>query len=162
MQQQIIELLSSQSQLMPAQIAEQLGVSEWQVVEQLGQQKAILPLTQLDELMTQLPEYGPMTTIINIDGNIFEFKGPFPKGKYGHGYYNIYSKGEGLHGHLKLTDISAIALVSRPFRGQQSYSFNFFNASGKVIFKVYLGRDSQRQLFAEQVNRFQQLFDSVE
>lgn len=148
----------SQPDLMPAQLASELGIAELDVVAALPQaQRVFLPLTQIDELLQSLPEWGPLTTIVMLSGSVFEFKGDFPQGKFAHGYYNLYSKGDGLHGHLKLDNMRAIALISRPFRGSQSHSINFFGPQGEVVFKVYLGRDKQRVLFPEQVRRFKAL-----
>ncbi|MCL1092595.1 heme utilization cystosolic carrier protein HutX [Shewanella kaireitica] len=140
---------------MPSQIAAELNVSEFEVVSVLPtEQLALLPVSEKDALLTSLPEWGNMTTIVSASGSIFEFKGSFPKGKYAHGYYNLITKGDGLHGHLKLDDISAIALISKPFRGTESHSINFFGPAGEVVFKVYLGRDKKRVLLPEQVARF--------
>ncbi|MEZ9819562.1 heme utilization cystosolic carrier protein HutX [Shewanella sp. 10N.286.45.A1] len=143
---------------MPSQIAAELNVSEFEVVSALPrEQLALLPVSEKDALLTSLPEWGNMTTIVSASGSIFEFKGAFPKGKYAHGYYNLITKGDGLHGHLKLDDISAIALISKPFRGTESHSINFFGPAGEVVFKVYLGRDKKRVLLPEQVARFKAL-----
>ena len=62
---------------------------------------------------------------------------------------------EGLHGHLKLDGITHIALLSKPFMGKESYAFAFIAASGRCAFKIYLGRDADRRLLADQVTRFQ-------
>lgn len=143
---------------MPSQIAAELNVSEFEVVSALpSEQLALLPISEKDTLLASLPEWGNMTTIVSVSGSIFEFKGAFPKGKYAHGYFNLITKGDGLHGHLKLDDISAIALISKPFRGTESHSINFFGAAGEVVFKVYLGRDKKRVLLPEQVTRFKAL-----
>jgi putative heme utilization carrier protein HutX len=159
---QIQQYLSENPAAMPGQVAQALSITELEVVTALPtEQLALLPLTEKDNLLTSLPEWGNMTTIISVSGSIFEFKGSFPKGKYAHGYYNLITKGEGLHGHLKLDDISAIALISKPFRGTESHSINFFGALGEVVFKVYLGRDKKRVLLSSQVERFQALKGSV-
>lgn len=119
----IRSMLKDRPELMAGQIAAELAVTELEVVSQLPQgQFALLSLSEKDILLEELPTWGPMTTIISVSGSIFEFKGAFPKGKYAHGYYNLITKGDGLHGHLKLDDISAIALLSRPFRGQESHA----------------------------------------
>ncbi|MDP5146360.1 heme utilization cystosolic carrier protein HutX [Shewanella sp. ULN5] len=158
---QIQQYLSDNPASMPGQVAQALSITELEVVTALPtDQLALLPLTAKDNLLASLPEWGNMTTIISVSGSIFEFKGHFPKGKYAHGYYNLITKGEGLHGHLKLDDISAIALISKPFRGTESHSINFFGTQGEVVFKVYLGRDKKRVLLSDQVERFQALKDS--
>ncbi len=90
-------------------------------------------------------------------GSIFEVKAPFPKGKLARGYYNLMGKEGELHGHLRLDLVEHIALVSKPFMGQESYFIGFFAAQGECVFKVYLGRDKQRNLYPEQIEKFQQL-----
>ncbi|MCK7629923.1 heme utilization cystosolic carrier protein HutX [Shewanella sp. JNE10-2] len=147
-----------QADLMPAQLASELGIAEMEVVAALPPEQVVfVPLTQLDTLLQMLPEWGNLTTIVMLSGSVFEFKGDFPQGKYAHGYYNLYSKGDGLHGHLKLDTMRGIALISRPFRGSESHSINFFGSEEEVVFKVYLGRDKQRALFPEQVQQFKAL-----
>lgn len=76
----------------------------------------------------------------------------------GRGYYNLNMKDdEGtLHGHVKLGNLAQIAFVSLPFRGKESYNIAFIANNGQTIFKVYLGRDEQRQLFPHQVEKFKQ------
>jgi len=143
---------------MPTQAAAEFGVSEWVVVSALPpEQMSQFPLADKDELLSSLPDWGTMTTIIAVSGSIFEFKGSFPQGKYAYGYYNLITEGEGLHGHLNFDNLSAIALISRPFRGKERHSINFFGSEGEMIFRVYLGRDSQRVLIPEQVTRFNAL-----
>ena len=46
---------------------------------------------------------------------------------------------------------------SKLFMGKEGHSFQFFGHSGRCIFKIYLGRDEQRQLLPEQVERFMAL-----
>ena len=160
--EQIKQYLTENPAAMPAQVAVALSITELEVVTALPEEQlSLLPLSEKDDLLASLPEWGNMTTIVSASGSIFEFKGSFPKGKYAHGYYNLITKGEGLHGHLKLDDISAIALISKPFRGTESHSINFFGAQGEVVFKVYLGRDKKRVLLSDQVERFQALKASV-
>ncbi|ABV88641.1 heme utilization cystosolic carrier protein HutX [Shewanella pealeana] len=160
--EQIRQHIENNPAAMPSQIAAELNISEFDVVSALPvEQITILPLAEKDALLAELPEWGNMTTIVSASGSIFEFKGSFPKGKYAHGYYNLITKGDGLHGHLKLDVITAIALISKPFRGTESHSINFFGSQGEVVFKVYLGRDKKRVLLPEQVARFNQLKQQV-
>lgn len=109
-----------------------------------------------EEILTTISQWGEFTTIIEKEGSIFEIKAPFPSGMVGRGYYNLNMKGDegALHGHLKLDNLAKIAFVSLPFRGKESYNIAFIADNGQTIFKVYLGRDEQRQLFPEQVEKF--------
>ncbi|MGL5798842.1 MAG: heme utilization cystosolic carrier protein HutX [Plesiomonas sp.] len=140
-------------------LASQFSVSEQQLVAALpAAMSTWIPAERAQTLLESLTEWGTLTTIIESEGSIFEFKGAFPTGKPAHGYFNLYTKSaEGLHGHLKLDQVAHIALLEKPFMGKESYSLLFFAQSGRCIFKVYLGRDSKRQLFPEQVSRFNQL-----
>lgn len=109
-----------------------------------------------EAILTQLPEWGNVTTIVHSCGSIFEFKAPFPKGNLDHGYYNIMGKA-GLHGHLRLDLIEHITFVSKAFHGMQTHYIGFYTDAGECVFKVYLGRDKKRQLLPEQVKNFHQI-----
>ncbi|WP_298770562.1 heme utilization cystosolic carrier protein HutX [uncultured Shewanella sp.] len=148
--------------MMPSQVADALKVSELAVVKALPDDEwHSIALTEMDELFTHLPQWGNVTTIITVSGNIFEFKGPFPKGKYARGYYNLIPKNNGFHGHLKLDEIIHIVIISKAFRGRESYSINFFGRFEEIVFKVYLGRDEKGVLLPKQVERIKQLINRV-
>ncbi|XAW88487.1 heme utilization cystosolic carrier protein HutX [Vibrio sp. CDRSL-10 TSBA] len=156
--QQVAHLLESEPSLLPAAIAQQLNVSEYEVVSALPSGMAtILDGAQAESVLTDLADWGPVTTIVHSFGSIFEVKAPLPKGKTARGYYNLMGREGQLHGHLKLDLIAHIALVSKPFNGRESHYFGFFTQQGDSVFKVYLGRDEQRQLLADQVARFKAL-----
>ncbi|HBC3928641.1 TPA: heme utilization cystosolic carrier protein HutX [Vibrio parahaemolyticus] len=153
--QQVEVLLEQEPQLLPAAMAERLGVTEFDVVAALPQEMvAIAPGEQVQTILESLVGFGPVTTIVHSFGSIFEVKAPFPKGKVARGYYNLMGREGELHGHLKLDNVKNIALVSKPFMGRESHYFGFFSEYGSNIFKVYLGRDEKRELIAEQVTAF--------
>ncbi|HBH7872049.1 heme utilization cystosolic carrier protein HutX [Vibrio parahaemolyticus] len=153
--QQVEVLLEQEPQLLPAAMAERLGVTEFDVVAALPQEMvAIAPGEQAQTILESLVGFGPVTTIVHSFGSIFEVKAPFPKGKVARGYYNLMAREGELHGHLKLDNVKNIALVSKPFMGRESHYFGFFSECGSNIFKVYLGRDEKRELIAEQVAAF--------
>ncbi|HIF5998831.1 TPA: heme utilization cystosolic carrier protein HutX [Vibrio parahaemolyticus] len=153
--QQVEALLEQEPQLLPAAMAERLGVTEFDVVAALPQEMvAIAPGEQAQTILESLVGFGPVTTIVHSFSSIFEVKAPFPKGKVARGYYNLMGREGELHGHLKLDNVKNIALVSKPFMGRESHYFGFFSECGSNIFKVYLGRDEKRELIAEQVTAF--------
>ncbi|HCH6187698.1 TPA: heme utilization cystosolic carrier protein HutX [Vibrio parahaemolyticus] len=154
-EQQVEVLLEQEPQLLPAAMAERLGVTEFDVVAALPQEMvAISPGEQAQTILESLVGFGPVTTIVHSFGSIFEVKAPFPKGKVARGYYNLMGREGELHGHLKLDNVKNIALVSKPFMGRESHYFGFFSECDSNIFKVYLGRDEKRELIAEQVTAF--------
>ncbi|EOW2077686.1 heme utilization cystosolic carrier protein HutX [Vibrio mimicus] len=155
LQQQVAQLLEQQPTLLPAAMAEQLNVTEFEVVNALPDDMvAVVDGNQAQAILESLPDWAPVTTIITVAGSIFEVKAPFPKGKVARGYYNLMGREGELHGHLKLDNISHVALVSKPFMGRESHYFGFFTEQGDNAFKIYLGRDEKRELIPEQVARF--------
>lgn len=158
LKQQIQTILADEPGKLPSEIAQQLNVSEAQVVFAFDQQMTTrISGDQAESLLSELTTWGNVTTIMHSEGSIFEVKAPFPKGKLAHGYYNLMGREGELHGHLRLDLITDIALVSKPFRRSESHYFGFFTQQGDSMFKIYLGRDKKRQLLADQVEKFQQL-----
>lgn len=138
-------------------MAEELDLTEGEVTFALpSEQVTKIAGNYTEHILSLLPNWGNVTTIVHSYGSIFEFKNPFPKGKVAHGYYNIMGK-EGLHGHLKIDLVEHIAFVSKPFRTMESHYIGFYTSTGHCIFKVYLGRDKSRQLFPKQIASFNAL-----
>ncbi len=155
---QVATLIEQEPRLRPVSIAERLGVAELAVIEVLPDEMvSIAPGEQAQAILESLVGFGPVTTITHSFGSIFEIKAPFPKGSVAHGYYNLHGQPGELHGHLKLSEVQSVALVSKPFMGKDSHYFGFYTEQGNNIFKVYLGRDEKGELFAEQVERFKQM-----
>ncbi|TEW54162.1 heme utilization cystosolic carrier protein HutX [Psychromonas sp. RZ22] len=155
---QVNDILKEQPSLLPIDVANLLNTNEAAVVFAMpGNDVVRISGEYAQDILEDLPAWGPVTTIVRVLGSIFEVKGAFPKGKLAYGYYNL-NPGKGqFHGHLRLDLITDIALVSKPFRGTESHYFGFFNAQGESVFKIYLGRDAKRVLLADQVQKFLQL-----
>ncbi|QIM64437.1 heme utilization cystosolic carrier protein HutX [Frederiksenia canicola] len=155
--QQVAKLLAENPNIITLEIAEKLQCPEGEVLCALPTEFVrVFAGSRAEEILTVISKWGIFTTIIEKEGSIFEIKDNFPSGMIGRGYYNLNMKGDegAIHGHLKLDNIAKIAFVSLPFRGKESYNIAFIAHSGQTIFKVYLGRDEQRQLFPEQVAQF--------
>uniref|UniRef100_A0A7S9J201 Heme utilization cystosolic carrier protein HutX n=1 Tax=Shewanella eurypsychrophilus TaxID=2593656 RepID=A0A7S9J201_9GAMM len=152
-----IETISKQQPLSSlAQVGRQLGLTELETVQALpAKQAQLVDGANFDRLMAELADFGPTTTVIEVAGQILEYKGGFPEGSYGHGFYNL--KGEHLRGHLNPREVYAIAFVRRPFMRMDTRAIWLFNAQGLCSFKIYLGRDDKRKLLTEQVTRFDEL-----
>lgn len=125
---QVAQLLNDEPALLPAQIAERLGVSEFAVVSAFPREMVtLLSGDDAQMVLTEIADWGTnVTTIVQSFGSIFEIKAPLPKGKAARGYYNLLGQPGQLHGHLKLELIDHIALVSKPFMGRESHYFGFF------------------------------------
>ena len=119
--------------------------------------QAVLPGYLAVHLMRQFSDWGKTTTIILQGGCVFEFKGVFPAGKTAEGYYNLESGGLGFEGHIRLTAVDRITLQNRLHRGRESYAFVFEDKDGQAIFKVFLGRDENGNVFDKQVDIFKKI-----
>ena len=106
--------------------------------------------------MQDIAAWGEVTLIVHTDDAIFEFPGAIPAGEIGRGYFNLMQP-KGLHGHLRHERCAAIAFVERPFMGKTSAFVAFVNADGGIMFKVFVGRDEQRELKQDQLERFRKL-----
>lgn len=105
-------------------------------------------------VMDAFRDWGDMTFIVNTGDVILEAKGVV-KGAIGRGMYNLSGKAVG--GHLKAEACDMIAFVSRKLFGMDTHSIQFYNADGGCMFKIYLGRDAERQLIPEQVSKYHDL-----
>ncbi|WP_417613954.1 heme utilization cystosolic carrier protein HutX [Oceanisphaera sp.] len=155
---QVRDLLAAEPRLRPADMARRLSVPEWELVSRLPETLIVtLPGVHAQTILERVSGWGRVTTIVEVAGSVFEVKASLPKGRIGHGYYNLLGKPGQLHGHLKLDAVANISLQSKPHRGKEAYAIVFYDADGGCIFKIYVGRDEQGTLFPEQVVAFNAL-----
>ncbi len=112
------------------------------------------------EVMGNIADWGDVTLIVHTDDGIMEFTGPVPSGSVGRGYFNL-SGSKGLHGHLRHDRCAGAAFMERPFFGRLSASIVFFNLDGGIMFKIFVGRDEERELIASQLQAFRALADRL-
>jgi putative heme utilization carrier protein HutX len=159
LQLQVASILEQEPQRLPLEIANQLGVNELEILQVFPPEMAtVIAGDHAQALLEEIAGWKTsVTVIVQSGGSIFEIKAPLPKGQCARGYFNLMGEAGQLHGHLKLDNITHIALVSKPFMGKESHYFGFSDAQGNTIFKIYLGRDEQRKLLSRQVETFQAL-----
>lgn len=122
----------------------------------------VIPGARAQELLEDLPAWGDLVTIVLHGGCVFEFKGPFPPGSVGRGFYNLQGTRPGFEGHLKLDAIDHIAFQDRPHAGRIAHALTFNDARGRNLFKVFLGRDSDGNIWPEQLSRYAALRETAE
>lgn len=139
---------------MTPQLAEELGVSERDVVRYLPDDlSAELDLARLEALVTRFETLGEVRVLTNNGTATLEVLGKF--GGYSHWgpYFNVQT--ESLDMHIRLDRIAAAFAVVKPSHmdGHNTLSFQFFDAEGKNAFKVFVsfGGDDPGEL---QVARF--------
>lgn len=156
----IASILLEDEGTLPSVIALQLNESELSIIRHLPEGMATeLPAEKFEAVLQQVKTWGAVTTIIEVAGCIFEIKNSFPNGSNKFGYYNLMSEDNPFQGHLKAENIKAIALVSKLFHGVMTHSITFLDAKGSGVFKIYLGRNSDRSFIEGQEQSFEALKD---
>lgn len=139
------------------QIATKYGVSTFEVVRALPSDHcSLVGADRFSDVMEDLTSWGDLMMIVHTRNIVLECKGPVPPGSYGRGYFNIHGDSP-IGGHIKADRCANIAFVSRPFMGRESCSIQFFDHEGEAMYKVFVGRDKDRNLIHEQVARFASL-----
>lgn len=137
-------------------VAEQHGVRTADVIDCLPDEEATLvDGAHFERVMQDFTDWGDITFIVHTDDLVFEARGTIPPGSMGRGYYNLHGKPIG--GHLKASRCKTIAFVTRLLFGKEARSVQFYSVDGDCMFKVYLGRDENGAMFADQVERFEAL-----
>jgi putative heme utilization carrier protein HutX len=138
-------------------VARERGVTPRQVIEALPPSMVYMTGGEhFTAAMQDIAQWGEVTLIVHTDDAIFEYTGAVPSGEVGRGYFNLMQP-KGLHGHLRHERCAGIAFVERPFMGKTSAFLAFLNVDGGVMFKVFVGRDENRALRSDQLERFRQL-----
>lgn len=141
-------------------LAESSGASEAEIIECLPKELwSKASGGEFQSVLTEVTTWGKLMTIIHTEDAIFEFSGNFPIGTEGHGFYNL-DTASNLQGHLRYKNCAAIYFITRPFRGSETRSILFANHNGGIMFKIFLGRDDNRVIFPEQIEKFIQLSQS--
>jgi len=153
--EKVMEMVSKNPSQSTGAMAKELEISEMDVIRNLPEDMVKeVSKDRFDEIIAEVSTWGVLTVIVQNESTILEVKAPFPVGTYGHGFYNLQSKDTPVGGHIRTDDLSAVFFVSKPFMGLESYSIQFFNNTGNAMFKLYLGRDENRRIIQEHMEKF--------
>ena len=137
-------------------IARDYAVSTFEVVRALPKHRAILPSAKFEEVLQTLTEWGEVLFIVHTPDIVLECAGKIPPGTFGRGYFNLHGDSP-IGGRIRAENCKHIVFVMRPFMGRASRSLQFFNNAGEAMIKIFVRRDSDRNLVCEQVERFDAL-----
>jgi len=155
------ETLAADPGVIIEKAAKDFGVTLRTVVDALPvEMRKFAPGEAFIAVMGEVAKWGDVTVIIHTEDGVMEFSGPVPEGKVGQGYYNLGGS-KGFHGHLRHDRCSGVGFIERPFFGRPSASILFFNLEGGVMFKVFVGRDEQRNLKDDQLAAFRAIANKV-
>ena len=139
------------------QIARDYSVSTFEVVRALpADHRTIVAGSLFEKIFAELTGWGEVLFIVHTPDIVLECAGRVPPGSFARGYFNLHGDSP-IGGHIKAGNCAHIAFVARSFMGRPSCSLQFFNGAGEAMFKVFVRRDSERNLIAEQVQRFETL-----
>lgn len=138
--------------------AQELGVPERDVLRQV-ENGAVTEFggEHFDEVMNAVSGWGAITLIVNNTAAIIEVTATIPHGNRSNGFFNLHEQGNPLGGHIRPEQIDSIFFVSRPFMGKESHSVQFFDHQGFGAYKMYLGRDENRNILKKQLAQFIEL-----
>lgn len=147
--------LAENPNFMPQMLAKEMGVSVRSIIEALpDSMRSRAPGSAFITIWETMTEWEKVTFMAETPGAILEISCRLPKGKTGHGMYNLMDKTNPLGGHLLMAQIDSIWFVSKQLFGLESHSVQFFDVQGDQCFSVYLGRDEKRQIIPSVKERF--------
>ncbi len=159
LQEKVASLLEGKKIHTLGHMAQECGVNEMDIAKAMPEGMcSVAKLKDFSQLWEELTTWPVATFIMTHMGNVIEIKGKLPKGKLGHGYFNL-GHGLPLSGHLYPESIDSIGFLSLPFMGLESLSVQFFDAQGQVVFGIYVGREN-RVLIPEAKESFLSLRES--
>jgi heme iron utilization protein len=157
-QEKIRVILAANPSTMPAKIADEVCVTELEVVKAYPEEMSVYAtIAHFEVIWEEMAKWEKVTFIASNNGIIAEIKGKLSKGSIGHGYFNLFDKNAPLNGHIRIDELDAIYFISKPFMKMESHSVQFFDKSGNQVFSVYVGRDNKRQLLPEVLTSFMKL-----
>jgi heme iron utilization protein len=142
----VVEALAAKAEVTPAEILELLPAGA----------AVIAPKDAFADIWTEMTSWGEVLFIVHTDDIVLEAEGSLPAGSEAHGWFNIHGDSP-IGGHIRKDNCASITFVDRPFHGRRSCSVWFMNDKGSAMFKVFVRRDAQRELIAEQLAKFEAL-----
>jgi len=117
------------------------------------------PAEKFNDIWNELRTWGEVLMIVQTPDIVFEVPGHLPEGTEGHGWFNIHGDSP-IGGHIKKDNCASITFIDREFHGRRSMSVWFMNAGGSAMFKLFVRRDANKELLADQLIKFEALRDS--
>ncbi len=117
------------------------------------------PAEKFNDIWNELRSWGEVLMIVQTPDIVFEVPGHLPEGAEGHGWFNIHGDSP-IGGHIKKDNCATITFIDREFHGRRSLSVWFMNAGGSAMFKLFVRRDENKELLADQLAKFEALRDS--
>jgi hypothetical protein len=124
----------------PYRVAAKLSVPEATVQSALSPASYGIHASQFRSVWTSLTNWEEAVTVVMKGGHIFETHGRIPEGEPSKRsqFFNLKSKTEGMHGHLRPDLLSAIYVMELPIGDETQRGVLFYDMQGDIAFGVYL------------------------
>jgi len=140
-------------------IAAKADVTPAEILEILPKGAAVIAgKGHFQNIWSEMTTWGDVLFIVHTDDIVLEAEGSLPEGSEAHGWFNIHGDSP-IGGHIKKDNCASLTFVDRAFHGRRSCSVWFMNEKGSAMFKVFVRRDENRELIAEQLVKFEALRD---
>ncbi len=138
-------------------MAREAGVPTQMALEAMPEaERLFVAPERFEAIWQEVGHWGDVLFIVHTADIVLECEGSLPPGTFGQGYYNIHGDSP-IGGHIRIANCRAIYLVDRLFHGRRSCSIQMFNGEGEAMFKIFVRRDKERNLLADQLARFEAL-----
>ncbi len=125
-------------------LAQHCGAPEGAVACALpADMRRFAPAASFDAVWADMTGWEKVTLIAMTPGAVMEVKGRLPKGRRGHGMFNLHDADNPLGGHVFIERLGAVCFLSKPFFGLESHSVQFYDTDGAAMFAVYAGREGR-------------------
>ncbi|PJI42836.1 MAG: heme utilization cystosolic carrier protein HutX [Rhizobium sp.] len=146
----VVEAIAARADVTPAEILAVLPPG----AAVLAPSDRFLPIWQ------DMAGWGEVLMIVHTEDIVLEVEGALPEGSEGHGWFNIHGDSP-IGGHIRKDRCTSIAFVDRGFHGRRSCSVWFMNEDGRAMFKIFVRRDADKALLADQLLRFEALREAM-
>ncbi|MFB9947662.1 heme utilization cystosolic carrier protein HutX [Rhizobium puerariae] len=142
----VVEAIASKADVTPAEILEILPKGAAVVA---GKEHFL-------DIWSAMSTWGDVLFIVHTEDIVLEAEGSLPAGSEAQGWFNIHGDSP-IGGHIRKDNCASLTFVDRAFHGRRSCSVWFMNGKGAAMFKVFVRRDANRELIAEQLVKFETL-----
>ncbi len=154
----IRERVAENPNVMLMRVAKELDMPEAAAVAALPEEMRVpAPSEDFVSIWETMTGWEQVLFLVVNDGVIAEVKGRLPKGEFGHGFFNIHEQDNPIGGHIRVDEIGAIWLVSKPMFNLETHSVQIFDKAGKPMFSVYMGRDEKREILPDVLAGYREL-----
>lgn len=155
MKKEIEHILKDQEGISLSEVSKKLNIPYLDVLKNSPTVKKYDTL-KINELFEILQNWEKVFLLVVTENFVLEIKDKFPKGFYAHGFLNFHDSNTSIGGHLTVSSITDIFLVSDYMFGRKSCSIKFFNNS-KEVFAIFVPRGENKEFIPECLESFYNL-----